>query len=135
MERCVFFKEYPQENPDDSSSYPIQTCSCGEYVRVCSCYGDSDKCNFYPEKRKKNKDMNTVEMIIQATKNGKTYKTDDMKYNSTLGFHDIKGRKWNEDVFKYVNDIFAVNSWQLKPDNEMTKSEAEARFNIKIVGD
>lgn len=100
----------------------------------CSCDGDRNKCDFYPEKRKENK-MTTLEMMNKAAKDSKTYKAYDLRYNAIIGFHDKEGYKWKVDSFTYINDIFAINTWQLKPDNEMTKSEAEAKFNIKIVGD
>lgn len=100
----------------------------------CDCCGDVNRCNFYPEKSKEKK-MNTLEMLIQANKDGKTYKYSDMRYNKCFGFHDRKGEKWEGYAFKYINDIFEINDWQLKPDNEMTKSEAEAKFNIKIIGE
>lgn len=137
MERCNCWEE-KEVIMGYYHDYPMkkvkQICNGTREREECSCDGDESKCNFYPEKRKEKK-MTTIDMVIQATKDGKTYKADDMRYNSKLGFHDIKGRKWNRDAFTYVNEIFSIDKWQLKPDNEMTKSEAEARFNIKIVGD
>lgn len=110
------------------------TCWGTRECEECTCDDDTTKCNFYPEKRKEKKTMNTAEMVIQANKDGKTYKSYNMLYNTQLGFHDVKGKKWNADAFEYVNDIFNLE-WRLKPDNEITKSEAEVKFNIKIVGD
>lgn len=137
MERCNCWEE-KEVIMGYYHGYPMkkvkQICNGTKEREGCSCDGDESKCNFYPEKRKEKK-MTTIDMVIQATKDGKTYKADDMRYNSKLGFHDIKGRKWNGDAFTYVNEIFSIDKWQLKPDNEMTKSEAEAKFNIKIVGD
>lgn len=101
----------------------------------CDCNGDVTKCNFYPEKRKEGKMMNTAEMFIQANKDGKTYVSEDMRYSKGSGFYgSISGTPWIAGAFRYVNDIFELER-KLKPDNEMTKSEAEAKFNIKIVGD
>ena len=113
----------------------IQICNGTKECEECSCNGDESKCNFYPEKRKENKMLNTAEMWIKAQEDGKTYKAQDIRYNKTLGFHDNKGKKWNADAFEHVDDILNITDWKPKPDNEMTKSEAEARFNIKIVGD
>lgn len=110
------------------------TCLGTKECEECSCYGDPAKCDFYPEKRKEKK-MTTLEMMNQAAQDGKTYKAEDMRYNVSLGFHDNENKKWNANAFDYINDIFAINYWQVKPDNEMTKSEAEAKFNIKIIGD
>lgn len=79
--------------------------------------------------------MNTTEMFIQANKDGKTYVSEDMRYSKGSGFYNpTSGTPWIAGAFRYVNDIFELK-WKLKPDNEMTKAEAEAKFNIKIVGD
>lgn len=78
--------------------------------------------------------MNTAEMWVKAQEDGKTYKSKDMRYNKKDGFHGIEGRLWIAGAFDYVNDIFKLE-WELKPDNEMTKAEAEAKFNIKIIGE
>ena len=78
--------------------------------------------------------MNTAEMWIKAQENGKTYKCEDMRYNKKNGFYDEKSGSWTARAFDYVDDIFKLE-WQLNQENEMTKSEAEAKFNIKIVGD
>lgn len=140
MEKCSCWEEkyqiigwYDAQTPMLSKKL-IQRCNGTKEHEECSCNGNVNKCNFYTEKRNGNQTMNTAEMVIKANKDGKTYKAYDMLYNNQLGFHDIKGKKWDADAFKYVNDIFNLE-WKLKPDNEMTKSEAEKRFNIKIVGD
>lgn len=112
----------------------IQICNGTKEREECTCGGDVTKCDFYPEKRKEGKMMNTAEMFIQANKDGKTYKCENMRYNKKNGFHGIEGRPWIARAFDHVDDIFELE-WELKPDNEMTKSEAEAKFNIKIVGD
>ena len=111
-----------------------QICNGTREREECSCDGDESKCNFYPEKRKESKSMNTAEMWITAQENGKTYKCNGMQYNKKKGFHGPTISLWPAKAFDYVDDIFNFD-WQLKPDNEMTKSEAEAKFNIKIVGD
>lgn len=114
--------------------YTKQICNGTKEREECTCGGDVTKCDFYPEKRKEGKMMNTAEMFIQANKDGKTYKCEDMRYNKKDGFHGIEGRLWIARAFDYVDDVFKLE-WELKPDNEMTKAEAEAKFNIKIVGD
>ena len=140
MEKCNCWEEkyqivgwYDAQTPMLSKK-PIQCCNGTKEREKCTCDGDKSKCDFYSEKRKENK-MTTLEMMNEAIKDGKTYKTYDLRYNATIGFHDKKGHKWEANSFKYINDIFAIDTWQLKPENEMTKSEAEAKFNIKIVGD
>lgn len=112
--------------------YTKQICNGTKEREECTCGGNIAECNFYPEKRKEGKMMNTAEMFIQANKDDKTYKCENMRYNKKDGFHDIEGRSWKARAFDYVDDIFKLE-WKLKPDNEMTK--AEAKFNIKIVGD
>lgn len=78
--------------------------------------------------------MNTAEMWLQAQKDGMTYKSFDMLYNKQFGFHDKNKRKWCPDSFDTINEIFTLE-WTEKSNNEMTRAEAEAKFNIKIVGD
>lgn len=79
--------------------------------------------------------MNTFDMMTEAKKTDKTYRADDMLYNSHLGFHDKLGKKWYGDAFDYLNDLFAIDKWQEDNNIYMTKSEAEKKYNIKIVGD
>lgn len=112
----------------------FQICTGTKECNECSCDGDTIKCNFYPQKRKENKTMNTAEMWVKAQEDGKTYKCNNIQYNKKKGFHGLQIGLWPANSFDYIDDIFNLN-WQLKPDNEMTKSEAEAKFNIKIVGD
>lgn len=104
----------------------------------CSCNGDISKCNFYPEKRKEKK-ITTLEMMVEAKESGKTYtakyRTTEVRYNAEVGFHYPGFWSVFISQFEYVNDIFTITGWEEVLDNEMTKSEAEAKFNIKIVGD
>lgn len=78
--------------------------------------------------------MNTLEMMNLAKDNGKTYLVNDMLYNIKLGFHDKSGKKWYGDAFDYLNDLFEINEWQEDNTIYMTKSEAEEKYGIKIVG-
>lgn len=109
-------------------------------METCDCCGDVSKCDFYPEKRKK-KTMYTLDMMIEAKESGKTYICCEsmcpIMYNSTLGFHDKDGDPYyTGDDFCNINELFSINDWHVfKLENVMTKSEAEAKFNIKIVGD
>lgn len=108
-------------------------CMGTKEMEFCSCHGDESKCNYYPEKR--NKKMNTLEMMNLAKDNGKTYRVDDMLYNIKLGFHDTFGKKWHADAFDYLNDLFEVNEWEEDNTIYMTKSKAEEKYGIKIIGD
>lgn len=113
--------------------YTKQICNGTKEREECTCGGNVAECNFYPEKRKEGK-MNTSEMWLKAQKDSKTYTCENMRYNKEHGFHFNTGLKIKGFHFDYPEDIFKLE-WELKPDNEMTKSEAEAKFNIKIVGD
>ena len=99
---------------------------------LCSCQGDESKCNYYPEKR--NKKMTTLEMMIKAKDSGKTYRADDMLYNTKFGFCDKCDKKWCGHSFDYLNDLFEVDKWQEDNTVYMTKSEAEEKYGITIVG-
>lgn len=43
--------------------------------------------------------MNTLDMMLKAKDNGKTYRTNDMLYNTKLGFHDKSCEKWGWKCF------------------------------------
>ena len=108
-------------------------CKATKNHGLCDCLGNISKCNYYPEKR--NNKMNTLEMLNVAQKTGKTYKAKDMLYNTTLGFHDSGKHPWPADAFYDLNDLFSINNWQEDNTIYMTKSEAEKKYGIKIVGD
>lgn len=67
MERCKCWVVI--SNSDKAVCYGTRECE------ECSCNGDKSKCNFYPEKRKGNKSMNTAEMRIKAQEDGMCYET------------------------------------------------------------
>lgn len=105
---------------------------------LCSCNGDVNKCNFYPEKRKENKIMNTTEMWLKAQEDGccyeTTYKGEDyitLYYQKDKGLFDDDQYPCKPDMWENFDELMN-EQWQLRT---MTKSEAEAKFNIKIVGD
>lgn len=84
--------------------------------------------------------MNTLEMMNEAKKTGRTYTSGEvdsrcLRYNTIYGFHEVSTKPWAACAFEYLNDLFMPNiQWQIIPETIMTKSEAEAKFNIKIVG-
>ena len=53
----------------------VQICNGTKEREECSCNGDESKCNFYPEKRKENKNMNTAEMWLKSQEDGMCYET------------------------------------------------------------
>ena len=124
--------EYTQEK-DKTIGYP--RCYGTKDRDLCSCHGDVSKCNFYPEKRKENKTMNTAEMWLKAQEDGKTYTNEDLIYNKTIGFiWDDNSEAESLDESWTRTDVLSEFGWKLA-ENAMTKSEAEKKFNIKIVGE
>lgn len=114
----------------------IQICNGTREREECSCNGEESKCNFYPEKRKENKTMNTAEMWIKAQEDGRCYRTFDL-FNETIFYQKDKGL-FNEDGEYCPPDYFGLFDNLMDQDWEihggfLTKSEAEAKFNIKIV--
>ena len=117
---------------------PIQICNGTKEHEECYCNGDESKCNFYPEKRKENKIMNTAEMWIKAQEDGMCYEAimsqstnEELFYQKNRGLFDGDGYEFVLDNTGSFNELMDIE-WKLRT---MTKSEAEARFNIKIVGD
>lgn len=79
--------------------------------------------------------MTTLDMMIKAKEDGKTYRMDDLFYNAQLGFVDIRGKNWEGLAFVYLNDLFNIDTWEQDCSIYMTKSEAEQKYGIIIVGD
>ena len=109
----------------------IEYCIGTKEYDPCSCGGDPSKCDFYKDKRKENK-MNTLDMMNLACKNGKTYRSNDLLFNTEKGFHDTDNNPWCSDSFDTLNDLFSLNEWETV-ENIMTKEEAEEKYGIKIV--
>lgn len=112
-------------------------CVCIKHGRTaCSCDGNLANCDFYPEKRKETEIMNTAEMWTQAQENGKTYQLIQenvmIYYRKDKGIFDSDGHHVAIDRLGEI-DTFMKRSWQ-ETTPVLTKSEAEAKFNIKIVG-
>ena len=77
--------------------------------------------------------MTTLEMMNMARVNNRTYRSEDMLYNTKFGFHDKKGQQWEGRAFEYLNNLFAISSWEEDDTIYMTKSEAEKKYGIKII--
>ena len=115
-----------------------QICNGTKEREECSCNGDESKCNFYLEKRKEKKVINSAEMWAKAQENGMCYETVEqgpdtvtLYYQKDKGLFDDNSMRCGPDMWNYFDDLMN-EQWRLRT---MTKSEAEARFNIKIVGD
>lgn len=143
MEKCKCWEEqskvgswYETYNPKIYSEKNIQICNGTKEREECSCDGNPEKCNFYPEKRKENKTMNTAEMYLQAQKDGMCYKiinkekcSEDLFYQKNKGFFDMHGDTCYTNIWNYFDDMMQ-EQWML---NTMTKAEAERALGVKIV--
>ena len=79
--------------------------------------------------------MTTLDMMIKAKEDGKTYKSNNLFYNNKLGFVDSDGYKWDASAFEYLNDLLDIDTWEQDTRTYMTKSEAEQKYGIVIMGD
>ena len=140
MEKCSCWEpiyNYIVEN-DSCSTKTFAICNGTKEREECTCNGDVTKCNFYAEKRKEKKMINTAEMWLKAQEDGMCYEmiisqssNDEFFYQKDKGLFDKYGFQVTMDNFEKF-DEFMNKQWRVRT---MTKSEAEARFNIKIVGD
>ena len=140
MEKCNCWELTHKREYRDGFHYvvPIQICNGTREREECTCNGDKSKCNFYPEKRKESKSTNTAEMWIKAQEDGYCYEmitpqssNDEVFYQKDVGLFDKNNYPITLDNFEKFDD-FMKEQWRLRI---MTKSEAEAKFNIKIVDD
>ena len=112
---------------------------CKKHGRdMCNCEGNVKKCDFYPEEKKTDETMNTAEMQIKAQEDGMCYEAINYNdrqgivlYQKDKGFFDENEFGIDIRTWAYLDDLMN-EQWQLRT---MTKSEAESKFNIKIVGD
>lgn len=138
MIKCKCWELTDKRMYGDGYNYtvPIQICNGTKEREGCSCNGDESKCNFYPEKRKENRGMNTTEMWTKAQEDKMCYETISQEpnllyYQKDKGLFDEEGMRCGPELWNYFDDLMN-EQWRLRT---MTKSEAEAKFNIKIVGD
>ena len=140
MEKCSCWEEqekYVGYDPKAGEVFKkIQICNGTKEREECSCIGDVSLCNFYPKKRTEIKNeqiMNTAEMWLKAQEDGKTYYCNSMKYQKDIGLVSVgTGLTWDCDSWVFLDDLMN-EKWS--DCQTMTKSEAEKKFNIKIVGD
>ena len=142
MEKCECWEE-KEVIMGYYHDYPMkkvkQICNGTRECEECTCDGDESKCNFYPEKRKESKSMNTAEMWIKAKEDGMCYEAimsqstnEELFYQKNRGLFDGDGYEFVLDNIGSLDELMDIE-WKLR--TIMTKSEAEAKFNIKIVGD
>ena len=144
--KCYCYqKETKLYYPYDGSEPKLRTveyCAGTKEYDPCSCGGDPSKCDFYKRKKKGKEFMNTAEMWLKAQENGKIYQVvnGDCAYQKDKGLFDKdSGRDWMinawDDEYDNVSGFqnLMKENWEICQ-NIMTKEEAEAKFNIKIVG-
>lgn len=103
--------------------------NCSGYIELCS----NGLKNPKPETPEIGL-MSTAEMMIEAARTHKTYKSGEMLFNTTKGAFGVNdGEPWPVSAFNTIQEIFNLR-WAEYADNVMTKAEAESKFNIKIVG-
>lgn len=103
--------------------------NCSGYIELCS----NGLKNPKPETPETGL-MSTAEMMIEAARTHKTYKSGEMLFNTTKGAFGVNdGEPWPVSAFNTIQEIFNLR-WAEYADNVMTKAEAESKFNIKIVG-
>lgn len=109
----------------------------------CYCEGVEALCNFYPEKRKERKTMNTAEMWLKAQEDGKQYRCCDVLYSKDTGLvaaEDFK-HKWSVKAWANNSDIdicrefdnLMNESWKEVIIPTITRAEAESKFGVKII--
>lgn len=136
MEKCKCWEETKRIvgwYRDEPMHKTVQICNGTKECEECSCDGNKSKCNFYPENRKESKTMNTAEMWIKAQEDGKSYYCGDVEYQKDIGLVEIGTQeRWPLNAWTSLDKLMKEEWEQYQT---MTKSEAEAKFNIKIVGD
>lgn len=132
MNKCKYW--HPIRTPYYSTC--SGQCFSTKRMNYCKCNGNLEECDFFPEKRKENKTMNTAEMYLQAKEDGKFYKIcstrgDPIFYQKDRGLIDedeclVSIQKW--DCF----DDLIEETWELC-NNIMTRAEAERALGVKII--
>lgn len=140
MEKCSCWKPLYNYLLENNNIIKTKALCYGTKEREeCTCNGDVSRCDFYPEKRKENKTMNTAEMWLKAQEDGMCYEIVNQEndnnsitslyYQKDKGLFNSNDDLYGYELWEYFDD--AMNEqWQLRT---MTKSEAEAKSNIKII--
>ena len=132
---CYYVRQETIYEPTASYSRPYGVCLGTKEIDRCNCGGVESKCDFYPEKRKAaEKKMNTAEMWLKAQEDGKTYICNSVLYNKKTGFisaTELKPRPIN--AFDSIDTLMEAQ-WSLHQVEIMTKTEAEKKYGIRIVG-
>lgn len=113
-----------------------QICYGTKEMEEYSCDGNPEKGTFYPKKRKENKTMNTAEMYLQAINDGRFYQTsssnnDKIFYQKDRGLFEEGECSVSIQVWDGFEELM-LERWELC-DMIMTRTEAEQKFNIKII--
>ena len=128
---------------DETYEYCIGT----KEQEICKCKGDKNKCDFYPEKREENiitkntNIKNTAEMWLDAQNTGKSYQSTNGNFiyqaNKGLFYKATMKRcpleMWDIEEDNALNNLMKTEWKECK--NILTKTEAENKYNIKIIED
>lgn len=128
---------------DKAYEYCIET----KGQEICKCGGNKNNCDFYSEKNKENittiniTTKNTAEMWLDAQNTGKTYQSinGNFIYQANKGlFYKTTMKKcplelWDIEEDDNLNNLMKIEWKECK--NILTKSEAENKYNIKIIED
>ena len=137
MNKCESYATRKYHDPRKRQTVEEGCClGTREYER-CHCGGDPSKCDFYESKRKEGQknmeSMNTATMWLKAQEDGKLYNASDLFYHRRLGFVDSAYTNWRRVD---ATQLMEIHDWKEVETKVpfMSKNEAEAKFNIKIIG-
>ena len=133
MERCDCYNTRVKEYGSFIDICGV--CLSTKESKRCNCFGIKSNCDFYPEKRKAaEKKMNTAEMWLKAQEDGKTYICNSVLYNKKMGFISATSLDpWPISAFDNIENLMEAQ-WSLYQEEIMTKTEAEKKYGIRIVG-
>ena len=116
--------------------YGKTECWGTKECEVCNCEGDTNKCDFYPEKKEKSMSKKgiytTADMWLRAQENGKMYCSEDMAYSKECGFVNLFDLKeiWSAGNFGTIDEIMNLE-WK----EVMTITKAEKMLGVRIIED
>lgn len=130
---------YPKAMIGIDPPYPVEygICTGTPECDRCSCGGDKSICDFYEKNRMEYKKMTTAEMIADSLKNKDAAYLSPSKFSGGIWYSYDKGFHYNDGELlrhvDYLDEIMSLEDWNKYEIPVMTRSEAEKKFNIKIM--